>query len=299
MSNKKWFSAVVLVLALTLAAATASAVELVPAGKVIVTTGSARGMDLSRDDQVLYVGGIQDRTLVKLDTASGKVETFDLTKINSGAYGKTAWVDGNGKIWMALTLPILAKWSPDLTLEASWDLKEFGLVTTEGALVTPNGDIYVTDRNTAKPGIFKFREVDGKLVPVTDWGNNGYIAQSDLRLPNLTPDNDILLNVYGTSEIWLVKADTGAKSLYLSGIFAPYFIDQDDSGRIWVCHYDKEPSVSVYAADGVLIRSWSKAELGITMESAGIAVSKDGTRLYVADQRNPGVGGAVLIFDVK
>lgn len=286
-------------LVFVLAMATASAVELMPTGKVLVTTGSARGMDLSNDGKTLYIGGIQDRTMVMVDIASGKVDKFDLTKINGGAYGKTAWVDSNDKVWMALTLPILAKWSANGTLEATWDLASYGLVTTEGAMVAPNGDIYVTDRNTAKAGIFKFRVVDGKAVPVTEWGDKGFVAQSDLRTPFLTTDNDILLSVFGANEIWLVKTDTGAKSLYLSGIFAPYFIDRDDSGRIWVCHYDKEPSVSVYAANGSLIKSWSKAELGITLESAGIAVSKDGKRLYVLDQRNTGVGGAVLMFDVN
>lgn len=296
----KWVLAVTtLTIMWVLGVTAAFALELVPAGTVAVTNPktSARGIALSLDESALYIGGIQDRTLVKVVVSSGAVTAADLTKIDKGAYGKAAWVDNQGRVWAPLTVPILAVYSPGLELEAAYDLKPFGITNPEGAIIGQNGEVYVTDRNKNKPGIFKFVLQNGQLAPVQSWGDNGYVKFTDLRVPVLTASGDLLMSNYSTGEIFLVKAADGSASVYLKGVKSPYYLALDNANLLYVAHYDrKDAALSVYGPDGSLLRSWSGAELGATTAISGIAVAKDGKRVYILDQQAP---NALMMFDVK
>lgn len=279
----------------------AYAIELVPTGQAIVTSpsSSARGIALSPDEKTIYIGGIQDRSVVKLDLATGATAKADLTVIDPGAYGKSAWVASDGVVWAPLTTPFLAAYSPNLELKASFDLRPFGITNPEGAAVSPTGDIYVTDLNKSKPGIYKFRLENGKLVLVGNWGNNGYVAMSGLRVPAFTPAGDLLLCVYNTGEINLVRASDGQVTLFSKSAKSPYYLAVDAQGKVYVAHYDrKDAGVSILSSDGALLQSWTLAQLGAEKEISGIAVSQDGKRLYVEDQRTAN-GGRVLMFTIQ
>lgn len=274
--------------------------ELVASGIVSSPSSSARGLSLSPDAKSLYAAGIQDRWLVKLDLASQKVvATAYLAKVDSGAYGKSVWVDSKGDVWAPLTEPILTVYSPDLELKASYNLSAFGVVAPEGAVVSPAGDVYVTDRK-GRGGIFKFRVENGSLVPVKEWGTGGHVSVGkDLRQPTVTPDGDLLVGSFGDKGIYRISAADGKVSVVNDKISDPYHVAVDASGQIYVAHYGRsDVAVSVLSTDGAVIKTWTPADLRMQTETSGIEVSADGATLYVLDQRT-GEGGIARVFKVK
>lgn len=286
----------------SLAIVTASAIELSFVGSVVATSPgrSARGVAITPDGKTLYVGGIQDRSLVRVDIDAAAV-TADVSlanTINPGAYGKAVCLDAQGRVWAPLTIPMIAVFSADLKLEAAFDLAPFGIVNPEGAIVSANGDIYVTDRK-GKPGIYRFQQQGSELVLDKAWGNNGHVSLVDLRDPALLPNGDMLLNLNDKGELDIMDLASGKLSVLTTTVPKPYYIDVDAAGRIYVVHYDrKDAALSILNPDGSLVRSWSPAELGIKTEVAGVAASRDGKRVYVLDQRTA-AGGLVLMFEVR
>ncbi|MGI6082384.1 MAG: SMP-30/gluconolactonase/LRE family protein [Limnochordia bacterium] len=274
--------------------------ELIGSGIVSSPSRSARGLSLSPDLKSVYGTGIQDRWLVKIDLASQKVvATADLTQVDPEAYGKAVWVDSQGDVWAPLTEPILAVYSADLQLKASYDLSAYGVVAPEGAVVSVDGEVYVTDRK-GRGGVYKFRVEDGKLVPATEWGTNGHVSVgNDLRQPGLSPDGDLLVGSFGGSGVYLINAADGEIKVLNETIREPFHLVADASGRIYVAHYGRyDVAVSVLKNDGSIEMTWRPADLQMQTETAGIAVSADGSVLCVLDQRT-GQGGVVRIFKAK
>jgi DNA-binding beta-propeller fold protein YncE len=276
------------------------ATELVFVTKHVVTPqgSSIRGLALSPDEKALYVCGMNEKSMAKLDLSSGSYIKTSLADLGSSVAPKAVSVDANGKVWVPLTAPILAVYSPDLQMETLYDLSPFGLVILEGALVSPGGDIYLTNRDNAKPGIFKFRLIDGQLHPVTSFGDNGYTAITELRMPVFLPNGDLIMTSWVAGKISRVDDQTGQTALYIQGN-RTFWVDADANGYAWVAHYElKDPALSLYNPDGSLQRTWSMAELGVVSEASSVAVTRDGKRLYLLDQRGVD-GGTVLVFDIK
>lgn len=277
--------------------AVAASMELTGTAIVSSPGSSARGLYLTTDGNTLYIAGTQDRSVVKLDVASkGITARADLAQVDGGAYGKAVWVDSLGDVWAPLTVPIVAVYSSNLELKASYDLASFGVVDPEGILVSSSGDLYVTDRK-GKSGIYKFRLENNKLILVQNWGVNGNVnVGKDLRQPCFTPSGDLLVGSFGGSEIYLVQATDGKVSVLTKDIKAPYHLASDATGHIYVAHYDRaDVALSILNSDGTIAKTFTAAELGIQTETSGIAVSKDGTQIYILDQRT-GEGGVVRMF---
>ncbi|HHT26774.1 MAG TPA: hypothetical protein GXZ82_05965 [Firmicutes bacterium] len=276
------------------------ATELVFVAKHVVTPrgSSIRGLDLSPDESVLYVCGMNEKSMIKLDLSSGRMLKTSLADLGTNVAPKAVSVDAHGKVWVPLTAPILAVYSADLELETLYDMTPFGMTNIEGAFVSPNGDIYVTNRDNIKPGIFKFRLVDGQLQPVTSFGADGYVAISELRMPVSIPNGDLIMTSWVAGQISRVEAQTGEASLYIQGN-RTFWVAADTNGYVWVAHYElQDPGITLYNPDGSLNRTWTLADLGIVSEASSVAVTRDGHRLYILDQRGTD-GGTVLVFDVK
>lgn len=281
-------------------AGSATAMELVLAGKLVVTPAksSIRGVDLSSDEAYIYVVGMSEKSVIKANIATGEMVKASLADLGAKVAPKAVSVDSNNRAWVGLATSAVAVLSPDMQLEAVYDLSAYGLTTIEGVLVSPSGDIYITNRDNVTPGIFKFRLQDGQLAPVNSWGKVGYVSVTELRQPVLTPSGDLLMTSWTAGKITLVKADTGDASLFIQAK-RTFFLDVDGAGYVYVVSYDtKDAGLSVYKPDGTLLREWSMAELGVTTQTSSVAVSRDGKRLYIFDQA-AAQGGTVLIFDVK
>lgn len=276
------------------------AMELTPVAKYVVTGkgSSIRGVSLAPDEKSIYISGMNEKSMIKLDLATGELSKVSFADMGSKVAPKAVCADANGKVWVPLTVPLLAVLSSDLQIEMIYDLSPFGITTPEGALVSPTGDVYVTNRDNIKPGIFKFRVVDGQLAPVSSWGNGGYVRLTELRMPVFTPSGDLLMTAWTAGQIHLVKAADGQASVFIQGK-STFFLDVDSNGLVYVVHYDlKTNGLTVYNPDGTLLRTWTLAELGVVSEASSVAVSRDGKRLFILDQRGT-EGGTLLIYDVK
>lgn len=278
----------------------AGAVELIPAGVYPVSPvgKQIRGMDVTDDGSVVYVGGLHIRSLIRLEVPSGNVTTVDLTTVHPKADVKSVAIDPEGRIWVPFTTPVLAVYAPDLELLTWFDLAPFGITNTEGAAVAPNGDVYVTNRANDKPGLFKFRWIADDLEPVKEFGLNGWVPINELRIPVFTPDGDVMLTSWTAGQVHLVDAETGMTTLFAE-VPRSFMLDVDGAGRVYIVHYEqKNPALTILDPGGSILGTWSAAELGFETELSGVAVTRDGTKLFILDQTAK-AGGSVRAFDVK
>lgn len=257
---------------------------------------SVRGAALSLDGKYLYIAGVQDMAVWKYDVATGNMVTsVRLSALNSGAYGKAVFVSKNGHVWAPGTVPELYEFDADLNFVARYDLSAFGIRNPEGAIVLDDGSVIVTDRS-GNVGLSKFAVVDGKLQRVTAFGNNGHVALgSDLRQPAIAADGAILVGDYADTTIYKVDPVTGAVSTFASGVANPYHLTTDAAGNVYVVHYSNSVGLTVIDATGKVVTTSSRADLGITSEASGVAVTPDGLTLYILDQR-PSDGGGARVY---
>lgn len=299
-ARKSRYALIFLTLAMvTLWSASVIAVELTPAGSWVVTppNTSVRGMDVNEDGSIVYIGGMTQKRLVRLELPSGDVTNVDLTTVHPQADVKSVAIDSLGRIWVPFTTPILAVYSPDLELETHFDLTPFGITNTEGAVVADNGDIYVTNRDNTKPGLFKFRLVDGTLQPVGDFGLMGWVPIKELRIPSFTPNGDLMMTSWTAGQVHLVRAGDGINSLFAE-VPRAFQLDVDGEGRVYIVHYEKKDvALTILNPDGSVAGTWSAAQLGTQSDVSGVGVTKDGSKLFVLDQRTS-QGGMVRAYNV-
>lgn len=269
-----------------------------PAGKIgsAAPGSSVRGVALSLDGAHLYVAGVQDMSVWKYDVATGDmVASFRLSSLNAGAYGKAVFVSSDGHVWAPGTVPELYEFDADLNLVAKYDLRPFGILNPEGAVVLDDGSVIVTDRS-GSVGVYKFTVSNGSLQRVASFGNNGHVALgSDLRQPAIAADGAILVGDYGSTTIYKIDSATGAVSTFASGIAGPYHLATDAAGNVYVVHYSNAVGLTVLDASGQVVTTSTRTELGITTEASGVTVTPDGSTLYVLDQR-PADGGGAKVY---
>lgn len=258
---------------------------------------SARGIAASADGNWLYLAGVQDKALWKIDVKSGEaVATVQLSDLNPEAWGKAVWVDAVGTIWAPGTVPELYHFDALLGLLHQVDLSGFGVVNPEGVAVDGAGNIYVTDRK-GKGGVYKFRLQGGTLSLVETWGNRGHAAVGqDLRQPALLPNGDLVVGAFGGSTLYRIHSASGAVSEFATGVSTPFHVAVDERGRVYVVHYETgTAALTLLDPTGKSLGTYSAQELGIQTEASGVAVAADGKTLYVVDQR-PEDGMSVRIY---
>ncbi|MBE3577586.1 MAG: hypothetical protein IMX00_07825 [Limnochordales bacterium] len=260
---------------------------------------SARGAALTADGKTLYVAGIQDKAIWKVETETGNLlARADLAAINPEAWGKAVAVDGEGRVWATGTVPELYVFDANLELEARFDLARFGLVNPEGVAVDPKGRIYVTDRR-GSVGVYRFvKDEAGEIALDSSWGEGGFVALgADLRQPAFNPGVGLVVGDFAGDTLYYLWAVDG--SVYeLARLASAFHVAADEQGRSYVVHYGSEPALTILDDKGEVIATFSKAELGIETEAAGVAVSPDGRILVVLDQR-PADGLNVKVFRVE
>lgn len=262
---------------------------------------SARGVALSPDEKYVFIAGVQDMALWKFDRATGaRLASVSLSAINPGAYGKAVFVTQDGHVWAPATVPELYRFDSDLNLVARYDLRPFGIQNPEGAVVLADDAIVVTDRR-GSVGLYKLQIAGEHLELVPGFGTNGHVALgSDIRQPAISTNGQILVADYASSEgvIYRVDPNTGAVSTFATGVTDPYHLAADALGRVYVVQYSASPAVTVLDATGAVLTVRSKQELGITTEASGVAVSADGSTIYILDQR-PSQGGTAHVYSIN
>ncbi|MCK9223421.1 MAG: hypothetical protein M0Q40_12575 [Limnochordia bacterium] len=60
----------------------------------------------------------------------------------------------------------------------------------------------------------------------------------------------------------------------------------DGKGQIYSINYSVEPVLTMIAPTGEVIGTYTKGDLGLKTDGSGIAITKDGQRLFILDQTN-------------
>lgn len=282
-------------------AVVAAAPQLAPVTSYALASpgASARGAVLTADGKTLYVAGIQDKAIWKVETETGNVlAQADLASINPEAWGKAVAVDGQGRVWATGTVPELYLFDANLELQAMFDLARFGLADPEGVAVDSYGRLYVTDRK-GKVGVYRFLEDgEGDIALDQSWGKGGFAAVgADIRQPAFNPGVGVVVGDFaGDTLYYLWVVDGSVRPL--AKLASAFHVAADEQGRSYVVHYGGEPGLTILSGTGETLATFSKADLGIQTEAAGVAVSADGTLLVLLDQR-PGDGLNVKVFRLQ
>lgn len=279
----------------------AAAPRLAPVASYTVASpgGSARGAALTPDGKILYVAGVQDRAIWKVEAETGQVlAQAALASINPEAWGKSVAIDGQGRIWAPGTVPELYVFDANLELQAKFDLARFGLTNPEGVAVDPYGRVYVTDRK-GQVGVYRFIEDGaGDITLDPSWGEGGFAAVGgDVRQPAFNPGAGVVVGDFAGDtlySLWVVDGSVHP----LAQLASAYHVAADEAGRSYVVHYGGEPGLTILSDAGETLAAFSRAELGIQTEASGVAVSADGSVLVILDQR-PGDGLNVRVFRVQ
>ena len=182
--------------------------------------------------------------------------------------------------------------------------------TPRGVAIAPDGSIYVVDMRNARveqytsDGIFvqQFGSLghgDGQLWRESNRGptgiavsNDGFVYVADTwnyRIQKFTLDGKFVAK-WGT----YVNLVTGPQGGDRSGLYGPRGIAIGPSGDLYVTDTGNS-RVVVYGPDGTFRREFGSkgTAAGQLDEPVGIAVSADGSRVYVADSNN----ARIAVFD--
>lgn len=253
---------------------------------------TARGASLSPDGKTIYVGAIRDRKILAIDTENGDViAEVNLTEFNPGAYAKAVYVNEKGDVYVPGSDVLEIFWfDEELFLIDAFNIEEFGISDCEGLVADKNGNIYAGDRK-GDGGLYKLKDIKGDLELDTKWGHTGWADVGQVRLPCINKDSIYVVD-HNTSILYKVDLATGkvSKLAELSGI-GGFATAADDAGRVYVAHYnDAQVAVSIW--ENGKVTELSRGELGITSNIGGIAVSKDGSRMFLVEEQT-NIGGLV------
>ncbi|MDD2630549.1 MAG: hypothetical protein PHV61_10385 [Limnochordia bacterium] len=255
-------------------------------------TGSYRGMALTNDEQGLYVTGIQERNVVLIDL-SGKTplitQTTSIGSINPKACGKAVFVATDDRVWVPASDDLeVYEFTADLKLVAIHDIRGLGVSKCEGVLVDGEGNLYLAERS-GTAGVVKLKKAEAGWQRDTDWGINGAAELGgEVRCPIIDAVGTIYAGVWGggTGDKLFKVDQQGNKELVASGIAAPYHLAVDGKGQIYSINYSVEPVLTMIAPTGEVIGTYTKGDLGLKTDGSGIAITKDGQRLFILDQTN-------------
>lgn len=253
---------------------------------------TARGVALSPDGKTLYVGAIRDKKVVAVDVRDQEV-IFDvnLTEFNSGAWAKAVWVNGKGNVFApGSDVPEIYVFDSDLMWLETYYIDGFGITDCEGAVADDHGNIYASDRSGIG-GIYKIRHEDGDLD--AKWGQGGWADVGHVRLPYLKGDAIYAVD-HTTSILYKIDLATGKVTTLANLAPSGFAVAVDDNGVIYVAHYSN-PSVAVSVIENGKVTEYSPSAFGLTSNVGGIAVTKDGSTLYLVEEQS-GIGGLVLGF---
>ncbi len=211
-----------------------------------------------------------------------------------------------------LTLPASSQGPFNLTDRAGQGRAPGQLDSPRGMAFGPDGSLYVVDMRNARveqfaaDGTFirQFGSLghnDGQLWRESNRGPTGiavgadgavYVADTwDYRVQKFTADGQFVAK-WGTY-VNLVAGQAGADR---TGLYGPRGIALDPKGDLYVTDTGNA-RVVVYGPDGTFRREFGTKGTGPNQfdEPVGIAVSADGTRVYVADSTNARIG----VFDAQ
>lgn len=258
-----------------------------------VTVGeTARGLAISPNEKVLYVGAIRDRKVVAVDSKTGDlINEVVLSQLNPGAWAKAVWVNEKGDVFAPGSDVLeIYQFDSELFHMETYFIDNYGIADCEGAVADKDGNIYAGDRK-GDGGIYKFKNYKGDIDLDTKWGNGGWVDVGDVRLACIKGGNIYVVD-HASSTLYKVDLATG-KSTKLAGLKANggFAVAADDSGKVYVAHYN-DSTVAVSIWDNGKVTEISRSELGVTSNLGGIAVTKDGSRMFLVEEQTE-IGGLV------
>ncbi len=252
---------------------------------------TARGISLSPDEKIFYVGAIRDRKVISFDSKYGDLlDEVNLTDFNAGAWAKAVYVNEKGDVYAPGSDVLeIYQFDSELFHVETYLIEDFGIVDCEGLVVDKDGNIYAGDRK-GDGGIYKLKFYKGEIDLDTKWANSGWADVGDIRLPCIKNGNIYAVD-FGNSILYKIDLATGKVTKLASLDTSGHAVAADDAGRIYVSHYSN-PTVAVSIWENGKVTELSRAELGITSNIGGIAVTKDGSRLFIVEEQS-NIGGLV------
>jgi DNA-binding beta-propeller fold protein YncE len=290
-------------MSLSLASVLAGPPKLTPVKDYIPADATAverRGVCLSSDEKTVYLTGLQDRAIYAFNVQSGEMTyATSLADINPNAYGKAVAVGPDGDIWAPACSSLeVYRFSKYLDYKATYSLEDLGANVVEGILVGKGNELFVPDRQ-GEGGVYKaVCNGDTAKLDLT-FGKGGHAdGGAEVRQPALGPDGSVYSGDYKGTTVYKIDGKTGNSTVFSSKVPSPYHITVDGSGRVYVAQYDGPTAVTILGSDGSVLGAFTGAELGLEERAAGIAVSADGSRLFVVDQKSADNGGIVKSYSV-
>jgi len=253
-------------------------------------TRSYRGMILSNDEKTLYVVGLQDKVVLAYDVSVPNPEVIAFTALpNPDAIGKAVFVSSDDHVWVPATvIPEVYEFTADLQLVAVHSTQGLGITTCEGIVLDQAGNLYLSDR-TGTAGVVKLIPSASGWQRDTSWGVQGAAELGgDVRIAAIDDDGVIYAGVYsGSTADFIFKIDEkGNKSVFANNLAHPLQLTIDSQGKIHSINYAATPILTIISPSGEVLETYDSAELGLQTPGAGIAVTKDGKKLYILDQQD-------------
>ena len=257
----------------------------------VIVGQTARGATLSPDEKTIYVGAILDRKMVAFDARTGDViADVLLTNYNSAAWAKGGWVDERGDVFVPATGALeIYHFDSELFHIDTFYIDGFGIENCEGVVTDSHGNLYAFDRK-GSGGVYKI-DKNGNLD--TKWGSRGWADVGFVRLGFLK-DGYIYAVDNSSSTLFKVDVETGKVTRLATLASGGFAVAVDDSGKIYVAHYN-DPYVAVSIYEDGKVSEISRSEFGIVSNIGGIAVTRDGSKLFLIEEQTD-IGGLLLGF---
>jgi DNA-binding beta-propeller fold protein YncE len=253
-------------------------------------TKSYRGMALSNDEKTLYVVGLQNKVVLAYDVTSSKPDVVAFTALpNPNATSKAVYISSDDHVWVpATTIFEVYEFTADLNLVAIHDISNLGVITCEGILVDKAGSLYLSER-TGSAGMVKLIPSATGWQRDNTWGIQGAAELGgDVRIATMADDGTIFAGIYAGSNANLIyKIDAeGKKYVFADNLAHPIQLDLDAQGRLYSVNYASNPILTIISPSGSMLETYEQAELGLNTPGSGLAVTKDGKKLYILDEQD-------------